>query len=94
MSAQPKKLMVRVKEMMETRHYAVSTQKTYRYWILDYIRYHGTQHPATLGKARATVRSDQGIVFVKGEHGNQGWHAYATASETAALGGILNPASA
>ena len=35
----PEKLMVRVKEMMETRHYVVSTQKTYRYWILDYIRY-------------------------------------------------------
>jgi integron integrase len=46
----PEKLMVRVKEMMETRHYAVSTQKTYRYWILDYIRYHGMQHPASLGK--------------------------------------------
>jgi site-specific recombinase XerD len=50
MSVQPKKLMVRLKEMMETRHYAVSTHKTYRYWILDYIRYHGTQHPATLGR--------------------------------------------
>ena len=50
MSTKPKKLMVRLKETMETRHYAVSTQKTYRYWILDYIRYHGKQHPAKLGK--------------------------------------------
>jgi integron integrase len=46
----PKKLMVRVMEMMETRHYAVSTQKTYRYWIMDYIQYHKMQHPALLGK--------------------------------------------
>jgi len=50
MSGKPKKLMVQVAETMQTRHYSLSTQKTYRYWILDYIRYHRVQHPATLGK--------------------------------------------
>ena len=33
MSVEPKKLMVQVAETMQTRHYSVSTQKTYRYWI-------------------------------------------------------------
>jgi integron integrase len=50
MAAKPKRLMVQVAETMTTRHYALSTQKTYRYWILAYIRHHGVQHPATLGK--------------------------------------------
>jgi hypothetical protein len=31
MSGKPKRLMVQVAETMQTRHYALSTQKTYRY---------------------------------------------------------------
>jgi site-specific recombinase XerD len=51
MAAEKKrKLMDQVMDTMRVKHYSPNTMKTYRYWILQYIRYHGKQHPAKLGK--------------------------------------------
>jgi len=47
------KLMERVSALMRTRHYARSTEKTYKYWIRHYVYFHrdddGFRHPADLG---------------------------------------------
>jgi integron integrase len=34
---------------MRTKHYSLRTEKTYLYWILFYIRWHGTRHPKDMG---------------------------------------------
>ena len=37
-----------VRDHLRARNYAKRTEKTYIYWILDYIRFHQRQHPAQL----------------------------------------------
>ena len=40
---------------MRSAHYALSTEKSYRYWILEYLRFHRQKgqwrHPAEMGKS-------------------------------------------
>ncbi|GAA5170043.1 MULTISPECIES: integron integrase [Halomonadaceae] len=45
----PPKLMDRVKATMRVKRYSPRTEKTYCYWIRYFIRFHGTQHPASMG---------------------------------------------
>lgn len=40
-----------LKEFMLARHYARKTIQTYRYWIVQYIRFHRNQHPSKLTNA-------------------------------------------
>ena len=35
---------------MRLRGYSIRTEKTYVYWILDYIRYHRLKHPKDMNK--------------------------------------------
>lgn len=47
---QPPRLMDQVRSKIRIKHYARSTEKTYVYWILQYIYFHGKRHPAEMGK--------------------------------------------
>lgn len=35
--------------VMRRGHYSLRTEKTYWYWIVDFIRFHGMRHPSDLG---------------------------------------------
>lgn len=43
--------MDRVKAVMRVKRYSPRTEKTYCYWIRDFIRYHGVRHPASMGSS-------------------------------------------
>ena len=45
-----RKLMDQVRDKIRAKHYANSTEKTYVYWIVKYIMFHGKRHPAEMGK--------------------------------------------
>ncbi len=45
-----KKLLDIVREKIRFKHYSLSTEKTYLFWIKQYIIFHGKKHPKELGK--------------------------------------------
>jgi len=45
-----KKLLDIVREKIRFKHYSVSTEKTYIYWIKNYIIFHKKKHPIEMGK--------------------------------------------
>jgi len=49
------KLLEKVTAMMRRKHYALQTEKTYRHWIMAFLRFHrnaqGWRHPAEMGAA-------------------------------------------
>nr|MEE4267762.1 site-specific integrase [Candidatus Krumholzibacteria bacterium] len=51
--AEPR-LLNRVHEMIQLKHLSKATEKSYVRWIKDYIRFSGTQHPATMGQKEVT----------------------------------------
>ena len=42
--------MDRVRLAIRARHYSIRTEHAYVYWILRYIRFHGTRHPSELNE--------------------------------------------
>ncbi|MCA9248960.1 MAG: integron integrase [Planctomycetales bacterium] len=48
------KLLARFRDKMRTMHYALSTEKSYRNWILEFLRFHRKgdtwRHPGEMGK--------------------------------------------
>ncbi len=46
--------MDRFREKMRTAHYALATEKVFRYWILEFLRFHRRngqwRHPEEMGK--------------------------------------------
>ena len=50
MQKQPK-LLDQVRNAIRYKHYSLSTEKAYVYWIRFYIRFNKLQHPSQLGKA-------------------------------------------
>ncbi|CAN5881312.1 integron integrase [soil metagenome] len=46
----PPKLLSQVRGRMRARHMSPRTEQAYVGWIVRYIRYHGTRHPASLGE--------------------------------------------
>lgn len=46
-----KKLLDIVREKIRLKHYSISTEKTYVYWIKNYIFFHNKKHPIEMGKA-------------------------------------------
>lgn len=44
------RLMDQVREVLRFYHYAYSTEKTYVFWILQYIRFNDRRHPGEMGK--------------------------------------------
>ncbi len=49
-----RKLLDRFRDKMRSMHYALATEKAYRHWIVEFLRFHRDgdhwKHPATLGK--------------------------------------------
>lgn len=43
--------MAEVRQVIRLKHLSPSTEKSYAYYILDYIRFHGKKHPRELGVA-------------------------------------------
>src|SRR5690606_37336896 len=43
------KFMESVRMELRTRHYALPTEKTYLYWVRQYILFNDTRHPETMG---------------------------------------------
>lgn len=47
-----KKLLDIVRDKIRFKHYSLSTEKTYLFWIKQYIIFHGKKHPKELGKMK------------------------------------------
>lgn len=45
------KLLDQVRDRLRVKHYSLSTEKTYLYWIRFYIRFSGLRHPRDMGAA-------------------------------------------
>lgn len=45
-----KKLLDIVKDTVRFKHYSLSTERTYVYWIKQYIFFHDKKHPKEMGK--------------------------------------------
>jgi integron integrase len=50
-SAQPRKLLDRVRALIRTKHYSIRTERIYIFWIMRFICFHGRRHPESMGKA-------------------------------------------
>lgn len=46
---QPRKLLDRVSDAIQTKHYSSRTAETYIYWIRQYILFHNKRHPNEMG---------------------------------------------
>ena len=47
----PRRLFDVMRDKMRLRHLSLRTEKTYRYWVREFIRFHRGQHPRTMGVA-------------------------------------------
>ncbi len=43
------KVLDQLRERIRYLHYSIRTEETYVYWVRTFIRFHGLQHPATMG---------------------------------------------
>ncbi len=46
-SGSPPRLLDQVREQIRYRHYSLSTEKTYLYWVKFFIRWHGREMHGT-----------------------------------------------
>ena len=53
--AKPPGLIQRYRELLQTRHYARRTVKTYEQWLRRYLRFHGLHHPREMGSAEVNA---------------------------------------
>jgi integron integrase len=53
--AKPTGLIHRYRELLQTRHYARRTVKTYEQWLRRYLRFHGLRHPREMGRAEVNA---------------------------------------
>ena len=51
----PAGLIQRYRELLQTRHYARRTVKTYEQWLRRYLRFHGMRHPREMGSAEVNA---------------------------------------
>ena len=45
------KLLDQLRSEIRVRHYSIRTEHTYVDWVVRYVRFHGTKHPAEMGAA-------------------------------------------
>ena len=45
-----KKLLEILRDKIRVRHYSISTERIYLYWVKEYILYHNKKHPKDMGK--------------------------------------------
>jgi len=51
----PAGLIQRYRELLQTRHYARRTVKTYEQWLRRFLRFHGMRHPREMGSAEVNA---------------------------------------
>jgi len=51
----PDGLIQRYRELLQTRHYARRTVKTYEQWLRRFLRFHGMRHPREMGSAEVNA---------------------------------------
>lgn len=45
-----KKLLEIMRDKIRVKHYSISTERTYLYWVKSYILFHNKKHPKDMGK--------------------------------------------
>lgn len=53
--AKPPGLIQRYRELLQTRHYARRTVKTYEQWLRRFLRFHRLRHPRAMGSAEVNA---------------------------------------
>jgi len=53
--AQPPGLIQRCRDLLQTRHYARRTVKTYEQWLRRFLRFHRMRHPRDMGSAEVNA---------------------------------------
>lgn len=53
--AKPQGLIQRYRELLQTRHYARRTVKTYEQWLRRFLRFHRMRHPREMGSAEVNA---------------------------------------
>lgn len=54
-AVQPPKLLDQVRNHLRLKHYSYSTEKSYIYWIRNFIIFHGKKHPKEMGAPEIEV---------------------------------------
>lgn len=49
MTAEPPRLFDQVKNVARLKHFSIRTEKSYLYYIRDFILFHNKQHPKNMG---------------------------------------------
>ena len=49
------KLLDQIRSAARARHYSIRTERTYLYWIRQFIRHHSMRHPKDMGEAEVTA---------------------------------------
>ena len=49
------KLLDQIRNAVRSRHYSIRTERTYIYWIRQFIRFHSMRHPEELGEIEVAV---------------------------------------
>jgi len=49
-SAQPPKLLDRLRDALRSRHYSQRTEQTYCHWVKRFIYFHNLRHPAEMAE--------------------------------------------
>ena len=53
--AKPPGLIQRYRELLQARHYARRTIRTYEQWLLRFVRFHRMRHPQEMGSAEVNA---------------------------------------
>jgi integron integrase len=49
------KLLNQIRTAVRTRHYSIRTERTYIYWIRQFVRYHSMRHPRDMGESEVAA---------------------------------------
>ncbi len=50
-TVKPERLLMQMRQVLRSRHYSRSTEKTYCHWVLRFVQFHNRRHPAEMGEA-------------------------------------------
>ncbi len=60
-SPQPPRLLDQMRDRIRVKHYSLSTEKTYLYWVRFFVRWSGWAPPRTAGAPTAAARARQEV---------------------------------
>ncbi len=50
-----KKLLEVLRDKIRVKHYSISTERTYLFWVKNYILFHNKRHPKDMSKAEISI---------------------------------------